>query len=77
MPLYYFHIIDGEFLVDQDGTECINMDDVRTQAIDTAGALLRDKAGTYQAGETWQMHVTNAAKKTVFKLQFSAETIAE
>jgi hypothetical protein len=53
------------------------MDDVRTQAIDTAGALLRDKAGTYQAGETWQMHVTNAAKKTVFKLQFSAETIAE
>jgi hypothetical protein len=76
MPLYYFHIIDGEFLVDQDGTECINMDDVRTQAIATAGALLRDKAGTYQDGERWQMHVTNAAKKTVFKLQFSAETIA-
>ena len=73
MPRYFFHIIDGQFVVDGEGTECSGMAEVRTQAIQTAGAILRDMNGTFPSGLEWQMHVTDEAKTTVFKLRFSAE----
>jgi hypothetical protein len=76
MALYYFHVIDGEFLVDEEGTECADMREVRDQAITSAGEILRDKGGTYPAGAQWQMHVTDAERKTVFRLNFSAENVA-
>jgi len=73
MPLYFFNIIDGEFLVEHEGTDCVNMKAVRNQAITTAGAILRDKGGRYPVGEEWQMHVTDERRKTVLKLRFSVD----
>lgn len=76
MPRFYFHVIDGKFLVDDEGTECIGIAQVREQAIATAGAILRDYAGDFPSGLEWQMHVTDDAKATVFKLRFSMEELA-
>jgi hypothetical protein len=73
MPRYFFNVIDGEFLVDEEGTTCADMAAVRDQAITTAGAILRDKGGHYPAGQEWQMHVTDRSKKTVLRLRFSVE----
>ena len=73
MARYYFHVIDGHVLVDQDGTDCSDMDDVREQAIVTAGAMLKDLARKFPNGGEWQMHVTDEFKLTVLKLRFSLE----
>ena len=73
MPLYFFNVIDGKFLVDEDGTECAGMPEVRTQAIQTAGAILKDYGEKFPQGLEWQMHVTDESKTTVLKLVFSAE----
>ena len=73
MSRYFFHVVDGQFLVDDEGTECAGMAEVRSQAIHTAGTILRDMNGSFPSGLEWQMHVTDEAKTTVFKLRFSAE----
>jgi hypothetical protein len=73
MPRYFFNVIDGEFLVDDEGTDCVSMKAVRNQAIPTAGAILRDKGSGYPIGEEWQMYVTDELKKTVLKLRFSVD----
>jgi hypothetical protein len=51
MARYYFHVIDGKFLVDDEGTECRGITDVREQAIATAGAILRDSAEDFPAAQ--------------------------
>ncbi len=73
MPRYFFNVIDGKFLVDEEGTECSGMIEVRQQAIAFAGSMLRDEAGKFPSGLEWQMHVTDEAKQTVLKLTFSVE----
>jgi hypothetical protein len=73
MPRYFFNVIDGKFLVDEEGTECSGMPEVRDQAIATAGGLLKDQAGKFPSGLEWQMHVTDEAKQTVLKITFSVE----
>jgi hypothetical protein len=74
MPRYFFNIVDGRFLVDHEGTELSGLDEMRVQAIDTAGAMLREAGrSTSGKGPEWQMHVTDEAHKTVLKLCFSVE----
>jgi hypothetical protein len=73
MPRYFFNVIDGQFLVDEQGTDCADMQCVRDEAIKTAGAILRDGGVSYAGGIEWQMHVTDERKKTVLRLRFSVE----
>ncbi|HEY8565732.1 MAG TPA: hypothetical protein VIL65_09545 [Beijerinckiaceae bacterium] len=73
MPLYFFHVIDGAFLVDDTGTHCATMEEVRRQAIRTAGEILADMGEKFTFGTEWQMHVTDHLKQTVFRLRFSAD----
>ncbi len=73
MPRYFFNVIDGKLLVDDEGAECSGMSEVRAQAIETAGAMLRDMGGNFPNNLEWQMLVTDESKRTVFKLWFSAE----
>ena len=76
MARYFFHVIDGKFFVDEEGTECLNLTHVREQAIATAGAILKDLGGAFPSGLEWQMHVTDEEKVTLFKLRFSLEELA-
>jgi hypothetical protein len=76
MARYFFNFIDGKLLVDREGTECADMHDVRTQAIHTAGCMLRDMGPDYGHGFDWQMLVTDETHTTVLKLKFSVEVPA-
>ena len=76
MARYFFHVMDGRFLVDEEGTECLNVAHAREQSVATAGAILKDLGGTYPSGVEWQMHVTDEEKVTLFKLRFSLEELA-
>lgn len=69
MPRYFFNVVDGHFLVDNVGTECRDMHEVRNQAITTAGDILRGKEALSESLE-WEMHVTDSAKITVLKITF-------
>jgi hypothetical protein len=69
-------VIDGQFLVDEVGTECTGLPEVREQAIATAGQILRDVAPRFPSGLEWNMHVTDEQKKTLLKLRFSLEELA-
>ncbi len=73
MSRYFFHVIDGQFLVDNVGTELPDMGAVRAMAVEASGELLRDLGMDAWTGSEWQMHVTDEAKHTVLKIRFSAE----
>jgi hypothetical protein len=49
------------------------MAEVHAQASDTGGVILRDRGMPFPNGLEWQMHATDEARTTVFKLRFSAK----
>jgi Domain of unknown function (DUF6894) len=63
--------MDGKLIVDEEGTLCSSWDDMRRQAITTAGDCLSDLAPHYPNGLEWQMVVTNEAKETMLRMRFS------
>jgi hypothetical protein len=75
MSRYFFHLIDGQFLVDEVGTELPDMSAVRAMAVQASGEMLRDLGRGAWTGSEWQMHVTDEAKHTVLRLRFSAEDL--
>lgn len=77
MPRYFFHVIDGSFIVDNIGIDCESMREVRIEAIKTSAEILRDVAGKFPAGLQWQMHVTDETKRTVLKLSFAVDEPVE
>lgn len=73
LPRYFFHVVDGSFDVDTDGTVLANLAEAQSEAITMAGEIMRDSKGKFWAGDDWQMHVTDENKRTLFKLRFSSE----
>jgi hypothetical protein len=77
MPRYFFHVMDGRASVDREGTELATVDEARTEAIRTAGEILRHqgaKDSNVWSGNPWHMTVADEAGDTVFSLHFSANT---
>jgi Domain of unknown function (DUF6894) len=68
---YFFTVMDGKLIVDDQGTLCSSWNDMRLQALSMAGECLRDLAPQYPSGLEWQMVVTNEAKETVLRMRFS------
>ncbi len=73
MPLYFFHIMDGRAIVDNEGTELGSIGDVRIEAVRLAGALLAQEATGLANGWPWHMTVADAAGDTVYSLRFEAD----
>ena len=73
LPRYFFHVVDGSFNIDNDGTVLASLTEAQSQAITMAGEIMRDAGTKFWAGEDWQMHVTDDNKRTLFKLRFSSE----
>ena len=73
MPRYFFHVMDGRNIIDDEGAEFPNLRDARTEAIRLAGAVLRDEGDEFWNGTEWQMNVTDASGQSVLKLNFSAD----
>ncbi|MHC4049858.1 DUF6894 family protein [Bradyrhizobium sp. 25ACV] len=68
---YFFSILDGKLIVDTVGEFCASHEDMREQAIRTAGECLRDLAAKYPDGLEWQLIVTNASNDAVLRLRFT------
>jgi hypothetical protein len=73
MPRYFFHVIDGHNIIDNEGTEFPNLRHARAEAIRLAGAILRDEGDTFWDGTEWHMNVTDVAGQSVLKLRFSVD----
>ena len=73
MPRYYFHVIDGREIIDNEGTELAGLREARVEAIHLAGSILRDEGDKFWKGEKWHMNVTDASGLSVLKLHFSAD----
>ena len=76
MARYFFHVEDGTFNVDDEGTECADAAALRVQALAAAGVVLKGSGRHYPIGFKWQVHVTDEAMGTVFKLRLSMEEAA-
>jgi hypothetical protein len=72
MPRFFFHIHDGQFLPDREGTELLNLREAKVQAVRLAGELLRDGNEAFWDGEEWQLEVTDEKGLVLFTLDFIA-----
>lgn len=68
MPRYFFHVSDGMVSPDLDGTELLNIEAARVEAVKFAGALLRDRPEAFWRADEWVMRVTDEADLTLFQL---------
>jgi hypothetical protein len=73
MPRYFFNVIDGRSIIDNQGSELAGLKEARVEAIQLAGAILRDEGDTFWNGQEWHMDVTDASGQSVLKLRFSAD----
>lgn len=73
MPRYFFHVLDGYAIIDREQTELPDFREARAEAIQTAGAILRDKGDEFWTDTEWQMTVTDASGQSVLKLRFPAD----
>ena len=73
MPRYFFHVIDGRDIIDNEGSELADLKKSRAEAIQLAGAILRDEGDTFWNGQEWRLWVTDETGATVCALRFTAE----
>jgi hypothetical protein len=73
MPRYFFHIRDGDEIIDTTGTILKDTEEARAHAIIVAGELLKDAGLKFWGGTEWHLWVTDEDRTTVCRLKFSAE----
>ncbi|PVE21304.1 hypothetical protein DC522_27250 [Microvirga sp. KLBC 81] len=73
MPRYFFHICDGEEVLDDVGTVLASREEARAHAIVVAGELLRDAGRKFWSGTEWRLRVTDETGTRVCTLRFLAE----
>lgn len=72
MPRYFFHIRDGEEVLDEQGTVLANHVEARAHAITVAGELIRDAGRKFWGGTEWQLQVLDEAGAAICTLTFLA-----
>jgi hypothetical protein len=75
MARYFFHIVNGQFFPDSEGTECATADEVKAQAVIAAGEALQDQGFAFWHTGRWYMFVTDAGNNTKLKFSFEAEDL--
>jgi hypothetical protein len=51
MPRYFFHLHNGQSLIDRNGTELGSLQERREEAVRMAGQMLQDGAARFWTGE--------------------------
>jgi hypothetical protein len=59
MARYFFHMRDGETILDREGIELANLDAVREEALRACGEMLRDIPEAIHNGEPFRLWVTD------------------
>ena len=73
MPRYFFHVIDGTSVRDEDGTELPDIYVAQAEAIRLSGEVLRDMGARFWDGTEWRLEVADEGGRVLFTLRFSAE----
>jgi hypothetical protein len=76
MPRYFFHIHNGSAHPDSEGTDLPGLEEVRQEAVQTAGEIIRGNGITSWLGSNWHMDVRDAAGQAVLRLRFSLEELS-
>ena len=69
MPRYFFHSEDGRLEHDTVGTELADTATARLEAVQFAGALLRDRAQALWEGTRWRLLVTDESALILFTIE--------
>jgi hypothetical protein len=75
MPKYFFHVVNGEFVPDLEGTECATTEDIKAQAVVVAGQMLKDQGIQLWRTRRYDMFVCDEQNKTHLKLSVQAEDL--
>ncbi|MDG4898472.1 hypothetical protein P9272_33640 [Mesorhizobium sp. WSM4976] len=74
MPIYHFHVDNGEFTPDPNGIELPDLAAARTEAVRAAGQIINDSNQSFWEHMTpWIMNVTDGDDQLLFTLQFGAK----
>lgn len=74
MSRYFFHVRDGERILDHVGRELAGLREAQLIAIRLAANLLEDSALLWD-GHDWSMDVANEDAETLFTLRFNASDL--
>jgi hypothetical protein len=72
MSLYFFHVADGRDYPDLRGSDLVNLDAARAEALRYTSQLLSNAVNQFWDGAEWTMTVTDAAGMIFFTLNFFA-----
>ena len=74
MPLYFFHVDNGEFVPDPIGTELADLEAAKLEAVRAGCEMIGDASEAFWELQTpWNMHVTDADRRLLFTLQFGVK----
>ena len=74
MPRYFFHVIDGRGVRDDEGVELPDAHVAQAEAIRLTGEILRDMSGRFRDGAEWRLEVEDERARVLLVLRVSAET---
>lgn len=74
---YYFHLHDGAFVVDPEGTDLPDWQSASDRAVVRAGEAIRKRGATFWQGEHIRVVVTDAAGTALFELRLSGHVPAD
>jgi hypothetical protein len=70
VPIFHFHVVDGETYPDSEGTELPDLEHARLEAIERSQKLLKSPRDEIWDGRAWKMIVTDASEHSLFVLNF-------
>lgn len=73
MPKFYFHVIDGQILIDGEGTELPDNDAARREAVAIASSLLKGSLKAWPSENGWQVVVADASRTVIATLAFGVK----
>ena len=77
MPRYYFHVVNGEFIPDSEGVECVDEDAVKAEAVRITGAMIEDQGIELWNTKHFDMFVCDDKNLTRFKLSVAVEQLRQ
>ncbi len=74
MPRYFFHIHENRPTRDVDGVTLASDDEARSQAVITAGEMLKEKGDAFWTSGEWRMDVADEAGVVVCSLRLTGRS---
>ena len=73
MPRYFFHVVDSRDIPDAEGTVLPDPAEARSEALVTAGEILRDVGMKGWTGTEWRLRVEDEAGQKLFTVRLSID----